>query len=65
MQAALFVGAPGVAAMGESTYGSLLNDSYDLLTTKEMLPPSYYFNLSWQVFSLLMMSGNLFDYTAY
>ncbi len=64
-QAALFVGAPGVAAMGDSTYGSLLNDSYDLLTTKEMLPPSYYFNLSWQVFSLLMMSGNLFDYTSY
>lgn len=64
-QAALFVGAPGVAAMSDATYGSLLNDSYDLLTTKEMLPPSYYFNLSWQVFSLLMMTGNLFDYTAY
>jgi hypothetical protein len=30
--------------------------------SKEMLPPSYYFNLSWQVFSLLMMTGNLYDY---
>jgi endo-1,4-beta-D-glucanase Y len=63
VQAALFVGAPGVASMSDATYSVFLNDTYGLLTTKEMLPPSYYFNLSWQVFSLLMMSGNLFDYT--
>jgi len=63
MQSALFVGAPAVAAMSDATYGAFMNDAYGLLTTKEMLPPSYYFNLSWQVFSLLMMSGNLFDYT--
>ncbi len=64
-QSALFVGAAGVAAMSDVTYKSFLNDTYGLLTTKEMLPPSYYFNLSWDVFSQLMMSGNLFDYTAH
>jgi hypothetical protein len=57
------VGAPGVGAMSDARFLSFTNDTYHLLTTKEMLPPSYYFNLSWQVFSLLMMSGNLFDYT--
>jgi hypothetical protein len=28
-----------------------------------MLVPSYYYNMCWQVFSLLMMSGDLYDYT--
>jgi endo-1,4-beta-D-glucanase Y len=63
IQSALFVGAPGVGAMSDARFQSFTNDTYKLLTTKEMLPPSYYFNLSWQVFSLLMMTGNLFDYT--
>lgn len=63
IQSALFVGAPGVAAMYDPSHSVFMNDTYGLLTTKEMLPPSYYFNLSWQVFALLMMSGNLFDYT--
>lgn len=63
VQSALFVGAPGVGAMSDPRFSSFTNDVYHLLVTKEMLPPSYYFNLSWQVFSLLMMTGNLFDYT--
>jgi endo-1,4-beta-D-glucanase Y len=63
IQSALFVGAAGVGAMSDAKFLSFTNDGYRLLTTKEMLPPSYYFNLSWQVFSLLMMTGNLFDYT--
>jgi endo-1,4-beta-D-glucanase Y len=63
IQSALFVGAPGVGAMSDARFQSFMNDTYKLLTTKEMLPPSYYFNLSWQAFSLLMMTGNLFDYT--
>jgi len=64
-QAALFVGAAAVGAMSDPLYAPLMNEGYQLLVTKEMLPPSYYFNLCWQVFSLLMMTGNLFDYTLY
>jgi endo-1,4-beta-D-glucanase Y len=64
IQSALFVGAAGVGAMSDPRFQGFVNDTYELLATKEMLPPSYYFNLSWQVFALLMMSGNLFDYTA-
>jgi endo-1,4-beta-D-glucanase Y len=63
VQSALFVGAAGVGGMSDMRFQSFVNDTFGLLTTKEMLPPSYYFNLSWQVFALLMQSGNLFDYT--
>ena len=62
-QSALFVGAAGVAAMSDPRFKTLMDDTWTLLVSKEMTPPSYYYNLSWQVFSLLMMSGNLFDYT--
>jgi endo-1,4-beta-D-glucanase Y len=61
-QAALFVGAAGVGAMNGTANQAFVNEVYSLFLTKEMLPPSYYFNLSWQVFTLLMMTGNLYDY---
>ena len=66
VQSALFVGAAGVGAMSASTYQPFVNAVYTRLVTQPdnlMLPKSYYFNLSWKVFSLLMMSGNLFDYS--
>lgn len=62
-QSALFVGAAGVGAMSDANYLPFLDETYQLLVTKEMLVPSYYYNMCWQVFSLLMMSGNLYDYT--
>jgi endo-1,4-beta-D-glucanase Y len=61
-QSALFVGAAGVGAMNSASNQAFVNGVYQLFQTKEMLPPSYYFNLSWEVFSLLMMTGNLYDY---
>jgi endo-1,4-beta-D-glucanase Y len=61
-QSALFVGAAGVGAMNAATNQAFVNDVYTLFMSKELLPPSYYYNLSWQVFSLLMMTGNLYDY---
>jgi endo-1,4-beta-D-glucanase Y len=61
-QSALFVGAAGVGAMSAAANQTFVNDVYSLFMTKEMRPPSYYFNLSWEVFTLLMMTGNLYDY---
>jgi endo-1,4-beta-D-glucanase Y len=61
-QSALFVGGAGVGAMSGPGNQAFVNDVYGLLTTKEMFPPSYYYNMCWQVFSLLMMTGNLYDY---
>jgi endo-1,4-beta-D-glucanase Y len=64
VQSALFVGAAGVGAMS-TTQQAFVDSVYARLVTQPaslMLPKSYYYNLSWKVFSLLMMSGNLFDY---
>jgi endo-1,4-beta-D-glucanase Y len=61
-QSALFVGAAGVGAMTDPARLPFLDETYQLLVTKEMLVPSYYYNMCWHVFSLLMMSGNLYDY---
>jgi endo-1,4-beta-D-glucanase Y len=63
VQSALFVGAAGVGAMSAAGNLAFVDATYQLLVTKEMLPRSRYFNLSWQVLSLLMMTGNLYDYT--
>jgi len=62
-QSALFVGAAAVGAMSDAGYQPFVDASYGLLASKDMRPKSYYFNLSWEVFSLLMLSGNLFDYS--
>ena len=65
VQSALFVGAAGVGAMS-TTNLDFVDSVYTRLLTQPdslMLPKSRYFNLSWKVFTMLMMSGNLFDYT--
>jgi endo-1,4-beta-D-glucanase Y len=65
VQSALFVGAAGVGAMSTGKQ-DFVDDVYARLVDQPdelMLPKSRYFNLSWKVFTLLMMSGNLFDYT--
>jgi endo-1,4-beta-D-glucanase Y len=62
-QSALFVGAAGVGAMSDPARLAFVDSTYQLMLTKELYPPSYYYNLCWQVFSLLMMTGNLYDYT--
>lgn len=62
-QSALFVGGSGVGAMSDPSRLAFVDSTYQLMISKELFPPSYYYNLCWQVFSLLMMTGNLYDYT--
>jgi endo-1,4-beta-D-glucanase Y len=62
-QSALFVGGAAVGAMSDPSRLAFVDATYQLMITKELYPPSYYYNLCWQVFSLLMMTGNLYDYT--
>ena len=65
VQSALFVGAAGVGAMS-TTNSAFVDSVYARIVTQPdslMIPVSQYYNLSWKVFTLLMMSGNLFDYT--
>jgi hypothetical protein len=49
--------------MSDPTRLAFVDATYQLMLTKDLFPPSYYYNLCWQVFSLLMMTGNLYDYT--
>ena len=65
VQSALFVGAAGVGAMS-TTNSAFVDSVYQRIVTQPdelMLPVSRYYNLSWKVFTLLMMSGNLFEYS--
>ncbi|HEY2404601.1 MAG TPA: glycosyl hydrolase family 8 [Polyangiaceae bacterium] len=66
IQSALFVGAAGVAAMSDPNKATFVNQVWQILATKDhtqLLPDSYYFNLSWLTFSTLMLSGNLYDFS--
>lgn len=60
---AAFVGPAGVGAMSDPKYQQFLDDAYDRLQTGELLVGGAYYDLSWTIISLLMMTGNFLDYT--
>ena len=64
-QSAAFVGPAGVGAMSSPTYQTFVNDSYARVATRQMLVGGAYYDESWTVLSLLMMTGNFLDYTAH
>jgi len=67
-RSAAFIGPAGVGAMTSSTYQSFVNDAYAALLTVasgKLIAGGTYYDESWAVMSLLMMTGNFIDYTAY
>jgi endo-1,4-beta-D-glucanase Y len=64
-QSAAFVGPAGVGAMGDPAYQAFVDDSYRDVATLNLLVGGAYYELSWTAMSLLMMTGNFLDYTAY
>jgi endo-1,4-beta-D-glucanase Y len=62
-QSAAFLGPAGVGAMVAPTYQSFLNDSYGRVATGQMKVGGAYYDESWTLMSLLMMTGNFLDYT--
>ncbi len=62
---AAFVGPAAVGAMSSPAYGKLLNDGYAGVATRTYLVGGTYYEDSWTAMSLLMMTGNLLDYTKY
>jgi endo-1,4-beta-D-glucanase Y len=65
MQSAAFVGPAGVGAMSSATYQSFVNDAYADVAKLNLLIGGTYYDDSWTVMSLLMMTGNFLNYTAY
>ena len=53
----------GVGAMTNASYQSFLDASYNLVKTGTLMVGGAYYEESWTVLSLLMMTGNFLDYT--
>ena len=51
--------------MSSATYQTFLDDSYARVATRQLLVGGAYYDESWTVLSLLMLTGNYFDMTAY
>lgn len=62
-QSAAFVGPAAVGAMSAASYQSLLQDGYDAIAPGTLLVGGQYYDESWTVLTLLMMTGNFIDYT--
>ncbi|HEX2657531.1 MAG TPA: glycosyl hydrolase family 8, partial [Polyangia bacterium] len=65
VQSAAFVGPAGVGAMSDAKYQTFVNDAYATVATRKLIVGGTYYDESWMVMSLLMMTGNFLDYTTY
>jgi endo-1,4-beta-D-glucanase Y len=63
-QSAAFVGPAAVGAMSFASYLGFIQDAYDAVATQNLLVGGKYYDESWTVLSLLMLTGNFVDYTA-
>lgn len=61
---AVFVGGAAVGAMHDPSYQAFVDAAYARLRTGTLLARSRYYNHSWTVLSLLMLTGNLWDFPA-
>ncbi|MEI9948814.1 MAG: glycosyl hydrolase family 8 [Pseudomonadota bacterium] len=63
-QSAAFVGPAVVGAMSSMSYSPFMQEGYESVATMNLLVGGDYYDESWTVLSLLMLSGNFLDYTA-
>ncbi|HVZ79372.1 MAG TPA: glycosyl hydrolase family 8 [bacterium] len=64
-QSAAFVGPAGVGGMVSRNYQAYMDDTYNDLVGSKLLVGGTYYDESWTVMSLLMLSGNFLDYNLY
>ena len=62
-QSAAFVGPAAVGAMADPAHRSLLDEGYTGVATYDLLVGGEYYDGSWTVLSLLVLTGNFLDYT--
>lgn len=62
-QSASFIGPATVGAMTAGSASPLLTAGYTAIATRNLLIGGEYYDGSWTVLSLLMLSGNFLDYT--
>jgi endo-1,4-beta-D-glucanase Y len=63
-QSAVFVGTAAVGAMHDPKYQTFIDEAYGLVATGNLLARSTYYNQSWTVLTLLMLTGNLNQWPA-
>jgi len=64
-QSSSFVGPAGVGAMSSNSFRQLIDDAYTLIRSGNLMCGGVYYDESWMMLSLLMMTGNYLDYTKY
>lgn len=62
-QSAAFVGPAAVGGMYTPEHGQFVQEAYDQVKKLDLVVGGEYYDLSWTVISLLMMTGNFLDYT--
>jgi hypothetical protein len=62
---AAFIGPAGVGAMHSSAYQSFVDDVYGLVRQNNMWCGGQYYDESWTMLTMLMLTGNFLDYTRY
>jgi endo-1,4-beta-D-glucanase Y len=62
---AAFIGPAGVGAMHSPTYQGFVNDVWEMLKLNNMWCGGQYYDESWTIMAMLMLSGNFLDYTQY
>jgi endo-1,4-beta-D-glucanase Y len=62
-KSAAFIGPAGVGAMHSAQYQSFVDDVWNLIKPNNLWCGGQYYDESWTMLSMLMMSGNFLDYT--
>jgi endo-1,4-beta-D-glucanase Y len=62
-RSAAFIGPAAVGAMHSSQYQTFINDAWNLLKPNNLWCGGQYYDESWTMLSMLMLSGNFLDYT--
>jgi endo-1,4-beta-D-glucanase Y len=65
IQSAAFVGPAAVGAMNDTKYQTFVDEAYSVVATRKLMVGGVYYEDSWTVMSMLMMTGNFLDYTTY
>lgn len=60
-----FIGPAAVGAMHDANHASFVDEAYSLLVQNQAWAGGQYYDESWIMMSVLMMTGNFLDYTQY
>ena len=60
-----FIGPAAVGAMHDGSFSEFVDEAYSMVRENDMWAGGQYYDESWLMMSILMMTGNFLDYTQY